>query len=179
LNRPAGRKPRCSSAAFQPLTIQPVQPPAPTLLHDPVPDSPVSINLCRSRDTLSSGPSTSNPGSRSAGGRRKGESRWPQTSTVPSAGILQSPVTIWSTSAMLGCGAERIAARTGNGNIPTPLFRQLRQAARLILRDQRAQQFVHLPFENLGQPVQRQVDAMVGHAALREIIGADTFASVA
>src|SRR3546814_8654857 len=64
----------------------------------------------------------------------------------------------------------------------TTLFRsvtQPRQSLRLILGDQRVDQLVHLPLDDLGQAVERQVDPVVGHAPLREIIGADAFGAVA
>src|SRR3546814_8463863 len=38
---------------------------------------------------------------------------------------------------------------------------------------------VHLAFEDFGQAVERQVDAVIGDAALREIVGADAFRAVA
>src|SRR3546814_6594998 len=59
----------------------------------------------------------------------------------------------------------------------TTLFRS--QPLRLILGDQRVDQLVHLPLDDLGQAVERQVDPVVGHAPLREIIGADAFGAVA
>src|SRR3546814_5707953 len=40
-----------------------------------------------------------------------------------------------------------------------------------VLGNQRADQLVHLAFEDFGQAVERQVDAVIGDAALREIVG--------
>src|SRR3546814_10520273 len=40
-----------------------------------------------------------------------------------------------------------------------------------VLGNQRADQLVHLAFEDFGQAVERQVAAVIGDAALREIVG--------
>ena len=44
---------------------------------------------------------------------------------------------------------------------------------------QRGQQFVHRAIHHIRQLVQREVDAVVGDAALREIVGADAFGAIA
>ena len=67
--------PFCWSASRQPLIMQPVAPLAPTALHDPrvrscEAPSP-SINRCRSRETLSTGPSGSKPRSGIRGRRKR------------------------------------------------------------------------------------------------------------
>src|SRR5207237_474276 len=56
---------------------------------------------------------------------------------------------------------------------------EARQAFRLILGDEGAQQFVELALQNLGEAMQGQVDPMVGHPPLREIICADSLRAVA
>src|SRR5690606_20043757 len=54
------------------------------------------------------------------------------------------------------------------------------QLRRLILGDQRIDDFIEpVPGDDLGQLVEGQVDPVVGHPSLREIIGADTFRAIA
>ena len=55
-----------------------------------------------------------------------------------------------------------------------------RQQLGLVLGDQRVDDLVQrLALHHLGQIVERQVDAVVGDAALREIVGADALGAVA
>src|SRR3954462_803059 len=49
----------------------------------------------------------------------------------------------------------------------------------LVLRHQRAGDLVQVAGHHLVDLVEREVDAMVGHAALREVVGADAVAAVA
>ena len=48
-----------------------------------------------------------------------------------------------------------------------------------VLARQRIDEFVEVAGDDLGQAVQGQVDAVVGDAALRKIVGADALAAVA
>ena len=59
---------------------------------------------------------------------------------------------------------------------PTLPFRPLG----LVLGDQRVDQFAQpRPGDDLRQLLQREADPVVGHAALREVVGADAFGAVA
>src|SRR5581483_6344620 len=60
-----------------------------------------------------------------------------------------------------------------------PSFDGRRQLACLVVLDQRIDQRIQPAVEYLRQVVHRQPDAVVGHAILREVIGADLFAAVA
>ena len=68
----------------------------------------------------------------------------------------------------------------GDGKIAKRLIRQTRHAFGLIFGNQRRDQFTKAAaLQYLRKLMQRQVDPVVGHAALREIIGADAFRTVA
>src|SRR5262252_6509373 len=55
-----------------------------------------------------------------------------------------------------------------------------RELRRLIFRDQGIDDFAErFPLENLRQLVERQIDAVVGYAPLRIIVGADALGAVA
>src|SRR5688500_8992305 len=58
-------------------------------------------------------------------------------------------------------------------------FIEAREALGFVLGGQRADQLVELAFQYLRQAVEGQVDAVVGDAALREIVGADALGAVA
>src|SRR5262249_56338437 len=58
--------------------------------------------------------------------------------------------------------------------------RELREPPRFVIGDQGVDDLVQrAPFHHLVELVEREVDAMVGDAALGEIVGADAFAAVA
>src|SRR3954469_22969971 len=59
------------------------------------------------------------------------------------------------------------------------LFIEAGQPLRFILGGQSADQLVQLAFEDLGEAVEGEVDAVVGHPPLREIIGTDALGAVA
>src|SRR5690606_36150902 len=64
--------------------------------------------------------------------------------------------------------------------IRAPLLAYRGQPLGLVLRDQRINQLNQaLPGEHAFQLVQGEPDTVIGHAALREVIGADPFGSVA
>src|SRR4051794_8404605 len=56
---------------------------------------------------------------------------------------------------------------------------QARQLLGLVLRGERAGDLVQIAAHDLVDLVQGEVDAMVGHAALREVVRADAIAAVA
>src|SRR5690606_30297199 len=56
---------------------------------------------------------------------------------------------------------------------------QIGQASGLILGDQRVEQRGQVAFQNLRQAVQGQADAVIGHAPLREVVGANALGPVA
>src|SRR6185369_15670199 len=49
----------------------------------------------------------------------------------------------------------------------------------LVFLRQRADQRIQITVDDFGQAIQGQIDAVVGNAALREIIGADALAAIA
>ena len=53
------------------------------------------------------------------------------------------------------------------------------QELRLFVHDQVVDHFVQIAFQNRLQTMQRQADAVVGHTALREVVGANPFTAVA
>src|SRR3569833_2847857 len=74
--------------------------------------------------------------------------------------------------------AVRPYARRWSGDRPARALAQLvlerAQARGLVLGDQRIDHVVQrLALHDLGQVVERQVDAVVGHPALRVVVGAD------
>ena len=74
-----------------------------------------------------------------------------------------------------------LCARRGAG-LGAPSSRGLfgREQRRLMFGDQRVDDFAQrFAFENLRQLVERQIDAVVRHAALRKIVGADALGAVA
>src|SRR5687768_17063958 len=72
------------------------------------------------------------------------------------------------TSQAFGLGPSS-PVRTGEGFSSHVV--QARQALGLVLRDEGSDQLVELAFEDFGEAVQGQVDAVVGHPALGEIVG--------
>src|ERR1700677_2321723 len=58
-------------------------------------------------------------------------------------------------------------------------FDLLRQLFSLVLLIQRPDQFVEIAVHDIVEFVQREIDAMVGDSALREVIGADAFGTIA
>src|SRR5687767_5529260 len=58
-------------------------------------------------------------------------------------------------------------------------FDNPRQLFGLIFLLQRLDQAFQVAVDHVRELVQRQVDAMVGHAALRKVIGADAFGTIA
>ena len=53
-----------------------------------------------------------------------------------------------------------------------------RQLLRLVCRDQRINEFIEIAVHDLVDPVQCQLDPMVRHPSLREIVGPDLFTPV-
>ena len=71
----------------------------------------------------------------------------------------------------------RVAHERGSGMTARSFLG--RQSRRLVLGGQRVDELVQLAHHDPVDLVQRQIDAVVGHAALREIVGADALAAVA
>src|SRR5690606_35100831 len=71
-------------------------------------------------------------------------------------------------------GGQRPASATGNDSIP-----QRRQLVGLEFLAQRLDDLVHRPGHDFRQGIQGQVDAVIGHPALREVVGADALGAVA
>lgn len=47
-----------------------------------------------------------------------------------------------------------------------------------MVRNERVDHLVQIALHDLIQLIERQVDAMIGHSALREIVSPDTFAAI-
>jgi hypothetical protein len=56
---------------------------------------------------------------------------------------------------------------------------QCRQLVGLILVDQRLDDGIEIPFQNVAELVEREVDAVIGDAPLREVVGADALGAIA
>src|ERR1700731_3115708 len=56
---------------------------------------------------------------------------------------------------------------------------QRRQQLGLMLADQRMNQLVQIAIHNMVELVERQVDTVIGHPALREVVGADPLGAIA
>ena len=59
-----------------------------------------------------------------------------------------------------------------------PLIRKRREQFRLVLVDQRLDHVLECPIHDLGQLVEGEIDAMIGDAALREVVGPDTLGAM-
>ena len=59
------------------------------------------------------------------------------------------------------------------------LLSNARQFFRLIFLLQRLYQLIEPPVDDVGELVERQVDAVIRHAPLRKIIGADALGAIA
>src|SRR5215472_6077960 len=104
-----------------------------------------------------------------AGGRRR--------RSAPSA---TSPARAQATTARRGArcrGRARRRARLGRWSRRAAL--ECRELLGRLRRLQRADELVEVAVEDRLQPVERQADAVVGDAALREVVGADAVAAVA
>lgn len=58
------------------------------------------------------------------------------------------------------------------------LFIHIRQLFRLVRRYTRVDDFLNIAVHNFVQLVEREIDAVIGHAALRKIVGADLLGAV-
>src|SRR6185436_4739076 len=105
-----------------------------------------------------------------------------------SGGSSRSPCAI--TLASENPHASASSSRASRGSIPAPasacetfksgrFLGELRQPLGLVGGDQATDQVVELAVEDALDLVQRQVDPMVGHTALREVVGADALRAVA
>src|SRR5688572_2006292 len=75
------------------------------------------------------------------------------------------------------CFAGCSAAPAGSGRLG--FLSELRQLLGLVLGSERRDQLVNLTIHDLVDLVEGEVDAMVGHPPLREIVGADALGAVA
>src|SRR5579863_6092043 len=80
-----------------------------------------------------------------------------------------------STSMRVGGGGATSAVMPGGGAVALIL----EQAPRLILVRQRFDEHVEIAVEHALQLMQRDVDTMVGHARLREVVRPDLLAAIA
>ena len=62
---------------------------------------------------------------------------------------------------------------------PVLCFPHLRQLRGLICGDEAVKELVDVPVHDVIKLIQGELDAMVGHAALGKIVGADLFGAVA
>lgn len=88
-------------------------------------------------------------------------------------------------SRMLDVACQQAIATFGNkarqrfGHGSAPLLAELRQLARLIVGKQCVNNFVDFTHHHPIELVERQVDAVVGQASLREVVSTDTLGAVA
>src|ERR1035437_4908786 len=59
------------------------------------------------------------------------------------------------------------------------LFRLLLHFFALVMRDQRVEDGIHFALHHEIELIERQADAVIAHAILREVVGADFLAAVA
>src|SRR3546814_4891729 len=98
------------------------------------------------------------------------------SSSASSRGV---PLTSASLAAAVARAARRRAVMPKRHGASGPIV-QMGEAVGLILGDQGLNHvFQPRPFKDFFQGVERQVDAVIGHAALRESRGANPFRSVA
>src|SRR5260370_5997352 len=64
-------------------------------------------------------------------------------------------------------------------SVDRSLFRLLFHFFALVMRDQRIEDGIHFAFHHEIELMQRQADAVIAHAILREVVGADFLAAVA
>src|SRR5687768_15800802 len=75
---------------------------------------------------------------------------------------------------------RRAGSRRGPARLrPSPRSFQLREPLRLVAGDQRIDDLVQLTVHDPVDLVEREVDAVVRHAPLREVVGADPLGAVA
>src|SRR3954471_15598131 len=91
---------------------------------------------------------------------------------------ISSACAISSSASRLGVSLDAVSRRAAPAMASLSLI-QARQALRLVLGDERTDQLVELAFQYLGQAVEGEVDAVIGHPALRVIVGADSLGTVA
>src|SRR5688572_1882101 len=79
--------------------------------------------------------------------------------------------------AVTASGFARVMAAGRVSRSPSLLF--LGELLGLVFVLQRRQQLVDLALHDVAELVEREIDAVVGHATLREVVGADAFGTVA
>src|SRR5450756_12963 len=98
---------------------------------------------------------------------------WPSSTSAVSRGTAIPP------SSRMRAPCCNAVCTVIPGLVDRPLFRLLLHFFALVMCDQRVEDGIHFALHHEIELMERQADAVIAHAILREVVGADFLAAVA